>query len=193
MTSRAKTILAAAGATVAVAAIAVALATGSGNSGGVISKPQPPASKAERGGLPGAVAENLRQANRIIDTPVADKLAALKGTPVVVNQWASWCGPCRAEFPFLQALAKRYRGQVAFLGLNAQDDRGAAARFLAEFPVDYPSIYDRDASQSRSIGAGQGWPSTMFFDAEGERTFVRPGGYASAAALDAEIRRHALG
>ena len=54
------------------------------------------------------------------------QLRELKGTPVVVNQWASWCGPCKFEFPFLRELANKYEGKVAFLGVNSQDSRGPA-------------------------------------------------------------------
>src|SRR5205807_7873760 len=55
------------------------------------------------------------------------QLVALRGHPVVVNQWASWCGPCKFEFPFFQRLAEEYHGQVAFLGVDSQDNRGDAA------------------------------------------------------------------
>jgi cytochrome c biogenesis protein CcmG/thiol:disulfide interchange protein DsbE len=148
---------------------------------------------ADPGGTPAQIEANLRDGNALIDTPLDAKLAALRGVPVVVNQWASWCPPCRAEFPFFAELAERYRDRVAFLGLNSRDERAPAEAFLDEHAVNYPSIYDENGDQARSIGAGVSWPTTVFFDAEGTAVFIRQGGYADAAALEADIRQHALG
>ena len=136
---------------------------------------------------------NRREGGVLIDMPLATKLAALRGAPVVVNQWASWCPPCRAEFAFFAELAERYRNEVAFLGLNSRDQRSAAAAFLKRHSVPYPSVFDERGEQARSIGAGIGWPTTLFFDADGTRVFIRQGGYRDAAALEADIREHALG
>jgi cytochrome c biogenesis protein CcmG, thiol:disulfide interchange protein DsbE len=146
-----------------------------------------------RGGTPAQIEANLREGNVLIDTPLESKLAALKGVPVVVNQWASWCPPCRAEFPFFAELAERYKRRVAFLGLNSRDERPAAEAFLEEHEVNYPSVFDERGEQARSIGAGASWPTTVFFDASGTAVFIRQGGYADAAALEADIRQHALG
>src|SRR5947208_1681125 len=63
------------------------------------------------------------------------RLAALRSFPVVVNQWASWCPPCRYEFPFFQRVAARYGNRVAFLGVDAADNRGEARTFLGKFPT----------------------------------------------------------
>lgn len=120
------------------------------------------------------------------------RLARLKGTPVVVNQWASWCGPCRYEFPFFAHLAKRYDGRVAFLGVNSQDVRGDAAAFLEKLPAPYPHYDDKDASIARTFGGGRSWPTTAFFAASGKLTFTHIGSYATAAKLDEDITRYAL-
>jgi thiol-disulfide isomerase/thioredoxin len=143
----------------------------------------------ERGGTVAQIRASRREGNALIDT----SLDALRGVPVVVNQWASWCPPCRAEFPFVAAMAERYRSEVAFLGLNSRDQRGAAEAFLKEHPVSYPSVFDENAEQARSIGAGTGWPTTVFFDADGNAVLIRQGGYTDAATLEADIREHALG
>jgi cytochrome c biogenesis protein CcmG/thiol:disulfide interchange protein DsbE len=147
----------------------------------------------QEGGTPAQIRANLEQSNALIDTPLDAKLAALRGVPVVVNQWASWCGPCRAEFPFFAELAERYERDVAFVGLNSRDERGAAQAFLAEHPVPYPSVFDERGAQARSIGAGASWPTTVFYNAEGTPVLIRQGGYVDVGALEAEIRRHALG
>jgi thiol-disulfide isomerase/thioredoxin len=157
------------------------------------SPPAAPSTDEGRGGTPVQIAANLEHGNVLLDERLDAKLAALKGVPVVVNQWASWCPPCRAEFPFFAKLAQLYRDRVAFLGLNSRDDRTAAEAFLDEHPVGYPSVFDERGKQARSIGAGASWPTTVFFNADGAAVFIRQGGYVDAAALEADVRRYALG
>jgi thiol-disulfide isomerase/thioredoxin len=172
------------------AILGAALAVGAGRSGSAGSAA--PLTKAEIASTPKRLAANEAQANDVIDAPLAAKLESLRGAPVVVNQWASWCPSCRAEFPFFQALGKRLRGQVAFVGLDSDDDRGSAEEFLESYPVNYPSIYDHDVTQALSIGAGEGWPTTVFYDRRGRQTYVHLGGYASLASLRADVERYAL-
>ena len=134
-------------------------------------------------------------ANRLVgDGPAALKarLAALRGRPVVVNQWASWCGPCRFEFPFFAAAVKKHGARVAFLGVDYMDSREGALAFLAEEPPGFPSIYDGDGKAARAIGGGRAMPTTLFIGPDGKTRFARLGGYADAAQLDADIRRHLL-
>ena len=145
------------------------------------------------GGVPRQISANIAEENQVIETPVTAKLAALKGVPVVVNQWASWCPNCKAEFPFFQRESQRYDRRVAFLGLDAQDQRAGAEDFLKKFPVNYPSVFDQSAQQAASLGGGQGWPTTFFIDRAGNETFVHDGAYSSEALLDQDIRRYALG
>ena len=153
--------------------------------------PAPPARPSA--GLPSQIAANIAEQNRVIETPIQAKLAAMKGVPVVVNQWASWCPNCKAEFPYFQRDAQRYDRRVAFLGLDAQDQRSGAEEFLKRFPVDYPSVFDQSAQQAASLGGGQGWPTTFFIDRSGNETFVHEGAYASEAQLERDVRRYALG
>jgi thiol-disulfide isomerase/thioredoxin len=120
------------------------------------------------------------------------KLAELRGTPVVVNQWASWCGPCRFEFPFFRSETERLKGKVAFLGVNSRDSRAAAVEFLDSHPVPFEHFYDKDASIARVFRGGRSWPTTAFYNARGELTFVHQGAYASRAKLAEEIERYAL-
>ncbi|MCP9490374.1 MAG: TlpA family protein disulfide reductase [Solirubrobacteraceae bacterium MAG38_C4-C5] len=122
------------------------------------------------------------------------RLAELEdaGVPVVVNKWASWCAPCRYEVPFFQEAVVRYGDRVAFLGLNAADEPAPAQGFLDEFPVAYPSYVDPRESLARDIGAGRGFPVTVFLDGEGGR-YVAQGAYATPARLAEDIERYALG
>jgi len=120
------------------------------------------------------------------------RLKSLQGTPVVVNQWASWCGPCKFEFPFFQRLAARYAGRVAFLGVNSQDSRDSAEAFLRELPTPFEHYFDQDVSIARTFRGGLAWPTTAFFDARGRRTKVHAGAYASQAKLEQDIRGFAL-
>jgi cytochrome c biogenesis protein CcmG/thiol:disulfide interchange protein DsbE len=121
------------------------------------------------------------------------QLAQLKGTPVVVNQWASWCGPCKFEFPFFRSLADKYKGKVAFLGVNSQDSSGPAKDFLKDNPVPYPSYFDPAVKIAREFKGGLAWPTTAYYDAQGKLVETHAGAYASEAKLDEAIRENALG
>lgn len=173
-----------------VGAIAAALVASGGNDG---ARSSPAAAvKIDTTGLPPKLAEHARDANRVIDSEILAKLTTLEGIPVVVNQWASWCPNCKSEFGFFAELANRYRDKVAFIGLDSRDDRGKAEDFLKDHPLPFLSIYDENAAQASSIGGGQNWPTTMFYNADGKRTFVRPGGYTTIQSLDDDIRLYAL-
>jgi thiol-disulfide isomerase/thioredoxin len=120
------------------------------------------------------------------------RLAQLEGYPVVVNVWASWCGPCRFEFPVLQRLSARYGKRVAFLGIDSQDSDDAARGFLEEAPVPYPSYTDPDEKIADSIGASLGLPDTAFYDPTGKLLYLKQGPYAHDSDLEADVRRYAL-
>lgn len=95
-------------------------------------------------------------------------LTELRGTPVVLNFWASWCPPCRSEQLALERswTAEREHGQVLFLGLDQQDLSPDARAWLQEFGVTYPQIRDPSDRTARSYGA-TGLPETYFIDARG--------------------------
>jgi thiol-disulfide isomerase/thioredoxin len=135
------------------------------------------------------------QANELLPggVPAFDqKMAGLEGYPAVVNVWASWCGPCRAEFPHFQDVSADLGTEVAFLGVNSQDSESAAATFLEASPLPYPSFSDPDKQITDSLEAGQGLPATAFFNAAGERTFTKVGPYTDQAELEADVERYAL-
>ncbi len=119
------------------------------------------------------------------------RLGDLRGHPVVVNKWASWCGPCREEFPWFQRLSAKLGKRIAFVGVDSRDSAAAARTFLEEFPVPYPSYSDPGQEIARAIEASVGFPGTAFYDSSGRLAYVRQGQYASQSDLAADIRRYA--
>jgi cytochrome c biogenesis protein CcmG/thiol:disulfide interchange protein DsbE len=144
-------------------------------------------------GVPKPIAGLHAQANRLLEGSPDDfraRLAELEGHPVVVNKWASWCGPCRAEFPIFQSQAIKHGKDVAFLGLNSGDNHDDAAEFLREFPVPYPSYEDPKENIARAVKAPANYPITLFIDARGKTAYAHQGGYRSEADLAADIKRY---
>ena len=119
------------------------------------------------------------------------QLRALRGRPVVVNLWASWCDPCVFELPIFQRQARRYGARVAFLGVNAGDNRGAARRLAKRIPMPYPSIEDPRQAVVGRYGA-VGLPATAFYDARGKRV-VHQGRFSTEEELSTAIERYAIG
>jgi cytochrome c biogenesis protein CcmG, thiol:disulfide interchange protein DsbE len=119
-------------------------------------------------------------------------LRGLRGYPVVVNKWASWCGPCRFEFPFFQEQVRKRGEEIAFLAVDSEDARDEAREFLEEFPVPYPSFFDPKSDVAERLGSERNFPTTTFYDAAGELVYTKPGGYASEAALEDDIREYAV-
>lgn len=136
-----------------------------------------------------------RQASQLLDggkDAFEARVAELRGHPVVVNQWASWCGPCRFEFPFFQAQADERGDEVAFLGVDSNDSEEAAATFLRELPLPYPSYLDPDSEISEEyLDHPVALPATGFYGADGKLAFVHQGPYDSADQLAADIDRYA--
>jgi thiol-disulfide isomerase/thioredoxin len=121
-------------------------------------------------------------------------LASVRGYPVVVNNWASWCGPCRSEFPHFQQAAADHMDEVAFLGVDTDDSKGAYETFLGENPIPYPSVEDPDKQLSSWTGSTTvGLPNTFFYDSKGDLVYTHQGPYTSQDDLDADIQKYALG
>jgi cytochrome c biogenesis protein CcmG/thiol:disulfide interchange protein DsbE len=110
----------------------------------------------------------------------------LRGYPAVLNFWASWCLPCKAEAPRLTAAARRYAGRVAFLGVDVQDFESDAHRFLERYDTNYVSVRDGGDSTYSAYGL-TGLPETYFVDAAG-RIVAHSVGEISEAELEAGIR-----
>jgi cytochrome c biogenesis protein CcmG, thiol:disulfide interchange protein DsbE len=119
------------------------------------------------------------------------KLRDLRGQPVVVNKWASWCSPCRAEFPHLRRQATKRRAEVAFLGVNSNDNDAAAREFLTENPVPFRSFKDPDSKIAAEMKAAQAFPATAFYDRSGRLEYVKQGVYSNEAQLAEDIERYA--
>jgi thiol-disulfide isomerase/thioredoxin len=126
------------------------------------------------------------------DLELGRTLAAARGRPVVVNVWASWCEPCRSEFPLLQRAARRFAGQVRFLGVDAGDDEADARAFLAEHPTPYAHISDPHGRAAMAMGAGRAMPTTIFYDADGERRHVAEGAYPTWARIAKDVDAYAI-
>jgi thiol-disulfide isomerase/thioredoxin len=145
-------------------------------------------------GAPAPLAKLHAQANQLLDGEAAAfdaRLRELKGHPVVVNKWASWCPPCRAEFPYFQTQSIERGKKIGFIGVDANDNDADAAKFLERFPVSFPSFKDPDLEVSARIKAVAAFPSTAFYDSRGELVHVKQGGYSSEEKLVADIRRYA--
>jgi thiol-disulfide isomerase/thioredoxin len=150
--------------------------------------------KEQLAGSPAPLAALHAQANQLLDggnDAFRVRLKQLKGHPVVVNGWASWCGPCRAEFPYLQELSVTDGKRVAFLGLNSEDNHGDATKFLKQFPVSYPS-YQLPRIPTGDFGAIRGLPFMLFYDAKGKLQYVHQGGYATKQQFASDIERYAV-
>ncbi len=95
------------------------------------------------------------------------RLSDFKGQIVLINFWATWCGPCRQEMPKLDALFKRYqRAGLELWGINVEDDPGLADKFLKKNPVSFPVLYDvsSEVSERYKIDA---MPTTVIVDRDG--------------------------
>jgi cytochrome c biogenesis protein CcmG, thiol:disulfide interchange protein DsbE len=146
-----------------------------------------------RAGAPPKLAAVYRQGDALLDggaEAFEAELERLRPYPVVVNKWASWCGPCRFEFPFFQAQAVEHGDEVAFLGVDSDDSEDAAETFLDQLPLPYPSFSDPDQEIARLFDARE-FPSTAFYDRSGALSYVRRGGYGSEQELAADIERWA--
>jgi cytochrome c biogenesis protein CcmG, thiol:disulfide interchange protein DsbE len=130
----------------------------------------------------------LNQPAREFDLPVFEryqgeygptfKLADYIGQkPIVINFWASWCGPCRDEMPMLQEVSKRYKDKILFVGIQESDTKDAGNDFLNQFNVLYPNLMDNLGGKSQ-VGIDYalfGLPETFFVRMDGTLLYKQPG------------------
>jgi cytochrome c biogenesis protein CcmG/thiol:disulfide interchange protein DsbE len=158
----------------------------------------PPTAKAAQSALvgsPAPLASLHAQANQLLgsESALVARLDTVRGRyPAVVNAWASWCGPCQAEFPFFASASARYGRRVAFLGVDTNDDASDARAFLAHHPVSYPS-YQSSSAELSSLAVIEGMPTTIFVGRAGKVVHVHIGQYGTLAALENDIEHYSFG
>jgi len=172
-------------------ALIVAVAGCGSSSGGEATHPN---YKKALKGAPAPLAKLYGEANEILPgaKDAFEARVTSLGYPVVANVWASWCGPCRYEFPMFQEMSAKFGKRVAFLGVDSEDSEKEAAKWLKDHPVPYPSYYESHFEYAASLKA-TGPPDTAFYNAKGELVYKHLGQYPNAAALEEEIKKYALG
>jgi cytochrome oxidase Cu insertion factor (SCO1/SenC/PrrC family)/thiol-disulfide isomerase/thioredoxin len=158
-----------------------------------VSTPSATDAKRVLSGSPPALAALHDQASRLLGgfAELRQRLRALRGYPVVLNVWASWCPPCRAEFPVLASVSTLYGRQVAFLGADTEDTASDAAAFLDKHPVSYPS-YQTTSAALDAIAPMEGTPTTLFIASDGKLAHEHIGPYESQTSLEDDVARYAL-
>jgi cytochrome oxidase Cu insertion factor (SCO1/SenC/PrrC family)/thiol-disulfide isomerase/thioredoxin len=143
---------------------------------------------------PPALGELHSRAGQLLgsERALAARLHSLRGYPVVLNVWASWCVPCRSEFPLFANASVKYGRRVAFLGADTEDQAASARSFLADHKVAYPS-YQARTQALNSLAAFEGVPTTMFFDRAGKMVYLHSGQYQAQGTLDHDVESYVLG
>jgi cytochrome c biogenesis protein CcmG/thiol:disulfide interchange protein DsbE len=146
-------------------------------------------------GSPPALAKLHGQADRVLGGPSAlvARIRSLRGYPIVLNVWGSWCAPCVAEFGLFRTASAAYGRGVAFLGADVGDSASDGQSFMAQHPVSYPS-YQTSAPQLTAIVPQGllGTPTTIFINRAGNVAYVHTGQYVSQGTLDSDIAHHAV-
>jgi thiol-disulfide isomerase/thioredoxin len=115
-------------------------------------------------------------------------LSGLRGKPLVVNVWASWCPPCEREAPALAQAAREFSGKVQFVGVDVLDQRSPAVAFIWRHGWTYPSVFEPQASIRNDLGF-QGQPVTVIYDANGKSVYTISGPGVSLGLLKAQFAK----
>jgi len=153
-----------------------------------------PAAKQKLADAPAPLSGLYAQANQLLGggtSAFTARMAELKGHPLVINKWASWCGPCQAEFSVFQDVATARGKQVGFLGLDVNDTDSHARGFLSKRPLPFPSYTDPNEKLTAALQAPQNVaPVTVFIARDGRIATVHAGPYKSTKQLEADIDRY---
>ena len=158
--------------------------------------PNQSAAEADLAGSPPPLSAIHAQADQLLgaEPALAARIRSLRGYPIVINAWGSWCAPCRAEFGLFASAAAHYGRRVAFLGADVNDDTSDARAFLEQHPVSYPSYQMSADTITGIVPQGLiGTPSTIFINKAGHIVALHTGQYYSQGALDGDIETNALG
>ena len=101
-------------------------------------------------------------------------LSDQRGTPLVLNFWATWCGPCRSELPSLQDAAERYEGEVMIVGVDQGEETAVVQAYVDQMGLSFPIPMD-SALEAANIYNVKGMPTTYFVDAEGVIRYIWSG------------------
>jgi peroxiredoxin len=103
------------------------------------------------------------------------KLSEYRGEVVLLNFWASWCGPCRKEMPFLEQIQEKYSGYgFTVMGVNVEEDSSKANKMLKDIPVSFPILYDTSNSVSKAYKVSA-MPTTVIIDRDGNMRYLHKG------------------
>ena len=145
-------------------------------------------------GSPAPLALLHQQASHLLGSQKAldARIRSLRGYPIVINAWASWCAPCRSEFALFAAASAEYGRKVAFIGADTNDSPGDAQAFLAQHPVSYPS-YQTNTSDLNTLAPVGYLPTTIYINRSGKVVYTHIGQYDDQGVLDGDIAAYALG
>jgi len=104
------------------------------------------------------------------------------GKPLLINFWATWCGPCRAEIPALELASQQYRDRAGILGINVQEPPALVAPFVTEFEMTYPVALDAQAEIAHAYRV-RAFPTSFFVNAQGIIVQIEAGAISDALIL----------